>query len=326
MSLREHETHALPPLLREALDWIVHLTSGSATEADARAFDAWRSQGAAHADALREAVAFREAVRAMPLSAEPNRRAEITNIGSRLRSAPMNRRAMLAGGMTLAASSAALMISPPYGLWPSLAELGAGERTGVAERRLLRPIAGVTVEMNARTAINLDTRRRRAVLVAGEAFAAVAHADGPFSVQVGDALWSSEGGEFNIRTSGDYTCVSCIAGRVLRDDGGAPLTIVAGQQVAKARGEPGRVSRMENQQVSAWRQGLLIFRDTPLAVAVEDINRYRTGRIILADESIGRRPVSGMFHTAQIENAVAQIQQLLRLNVTQMPGGVILMS
>ena len=76
--------------------------------------------------------------------------------------------------------------------------------------------------------------------------------------------------------------------------------------------------------VSSWRDGLLAFRNTPLAEAVEAINRYRDGKIILAREIIADRPVNGIFHTDQIDNAVRQIQQLLQLQIRHLPSNVIL--
>ena len=76
---------------------------------------------------------------------------------------------------------------------------------------------------------------------------------------------------------------------------------------------------------TAWRDGMLVFENTPLSEVVRQINRYRTGDIVLADAAIGRRPVNAVLHTAQIDNAVSQIQQLLDLKVRRLPGGVILM-
>lgn len=67
MTHDDDQTEGMDPLTREALGWIVRLTSGSATQGDARAFEAWRSQGPAHAAAFREAAAFRKTVRAMNL-------------------------------------------------------------------------------------------------------------------------------------------------------------------------------------------------------------------------------------------------------------------
>lgn len=325
MTMRETETNGLPALTHEALGWIVRLTSGSATQADAHAFEAWRAQGPAHAEACREAAAFRKAVRAMPLAPAAGRSGNVIPFGTRLRHTAMDRRGFLVAGGAIAASGAMLMVNPPYGLWPSLAELGAGERTGVGERRVLRPMAGVRVEMNGRTAISLDAARRRATLIVGEAFVAVAADAAPFSIRVGETDWLGKAAQFDVRTSEREACVTCISGHLFGEQGDLRHRIAAGQRFAAAPGEPARITAIDPAISGSWRRGVLIFRGTPLASAIEDINRYRPGRIILSNDAVGRRLVSGMFHTAQIENAVSQIQQLLDLKVTEIAGGVTVM-
>ncbi|WP_447725937.1 FecR family protein [Sphingomonas koreensis] len=325
MTMRETETNGLTPLTHEALGWVVRLTSGSATQADARAFESWRAQGPAHAEAFREAAAFRKALRAMPLPHAAGLPGNVIPFGARLRHAAMDRRGFLVTGGAIAASGAMLMVNPPYALWPSLAELGAGERTGVGERRLLRPMAGVTVEMNGRTALSLDAARRRATLIVGEAFVAVAPDAAPFSIRVGDTDWLGKAAQFDVRASEREACVTCISGHLFGEQGAARHRIAAGQRFAAAPGEPARITAVDPAVSGSWRRGVLIFRDTPLVAAIEDINRYRQGRIILSSDAVGRRRVSGMFHTAQIENAVSQIQQLLDLRVTDFAGGITVM-
>lgn len=320
MTMRETETNGLSPPMHEALGWVVRLTSGSATRADAHAFEAWRTQDPAHAEAFREAAALRKALRAMPLG--PDLPANVIPLGARLRRAAIDRRGFLVTGGAIAASGAMLMLNPPYELWPSLAELGASERTGVGERRLLRPMAGVTVEMNGRTALSLDTARRQATLIVGEAFVAIAEDVAPFAIRVGDTRWLGKAAQFDARASDREACVTCISGHLFGEQGATQHRIAAGQRFAAVSGEPARITRADPGVSGSWRRGVLIFRDTPLAAAIEDINRYRHGRIILSNDAVGRRPVSGMFHIAQIENAVSQIQQLLNLDVTEIAGGV----
>jgi transmembrane sensor len=222
----------------------------------------------------------------------------------------------------MAACAAMVMVTPPYGLWPSLEELGAGERTGVGERRTLRPMAAITVEMNACTALSLAQFGAR--LITGEAFVAVRGSPSPFSIVMGGETWSTRNAELNIRFSDRDTCITCLRGSV-RQTGDQVRTLGANEQYVSKAGEAGQISPIDAQISAAWRRGVLIFRDTPLAEAIEAINRYRPGRIILANEQVGTRLVSGMFHTNQIENAVDQLQQLLSLKLTKMAGGVVIL-
>ena len=43
-----------------------------------------------------------------------------------------------------------------------------------------------------------------------------------------------------------------------------------------------------------WREGVLVFRDMPLSEAVAEINRYRPGRIMVLDDALAARRVSGV--------------------------------
>lgn len=321
----------LAPLMKEALAWVMRLTSGAATESDAHAFRQWRAQGAAHEDAFREAAAFRKAVRAMNLPHPATARATgATNVVPLRRPAPgaavLSRRAMLTGSGAIAASAAAVMIArPPLGLWPSFAELTADYRTSAGERRMVALADGASVELNARSALSLIPDRGGITLVTGEAFVAVPGAPRPFVVAAGGERFTMRKATFNVRTSERETCVTCLTGAMQQQNGAAPARLAAGQQlVVRADGET-QLGAVDPVRVLGWRQGLLIFRNTPLAEAIEDINRYRSARIILTDRALAHRPVNGMFHTDQIENAVVQIQQLMHINVRHLPGGVTLL-
>ncbi|WP_333837436.1 FecR family protein [Novosphingobium sp.] len=317
----------LDPLMKEALQWLVRLTSGSATTADAREFEAWRAQGAAHEEAFREAATFRKTVRAMNLSHPAAlRAANVTPIRPRPRPVLMNRRAMLAGSGAIAASAAAVMVAnPPLGLWPSFAELTADYRTGQGERRDVKLAGGASIDLNARSALSVINDGHGISLVSGEAFVDLPETARPFLARAGGEHFASQGGTFNIRTSERETCVTCLSGAITRESGGGSQDLRPGEQLVASPSGETRVVRVDPERISGWRQGLLVFRNTPLAEAVEDINRYRSARIILTSNDIGRRQVNGIFHTDQIENAVAQIQQLLHLGVRELPGGIVLM-
>lgn len=328
---RDQTDDDLAPVMKEALHWVVRLTSGAATEADAHAFRQWRTQGPAHEDAFREAAAFRKAVRAMDLSRPVEAPADpVDNVvpfrRPASRPALIDRRAMLFGGGAIAASAVAVMIArPPLGLWPSFAELTADYRTGIGERRALALADGAKVELNGRSALSIINDRGGISLVAGEAFVAVPGASKPFLVEAGDERFAVGAATFNLRTSARETCITCLTGAMQQQNGSNPVRLAAGQQLIVRPNGEAELARIDPVRVLGWRQGLLIFRNTPLAEAIEDINRYRSARIILTDNALAHRPVNGMFHTDQIENAVVQIQQLLHVNARHLPGGVTLL-
>ncbi len=59
---------------------------------------------------------------------------------------------------------------------------------------------------------------------------------------------------------------------------------------------------------------------------MDEVNRYRLGKIIITNEAIKRRIVNGTFQIDKLGNFVPQVQQLFGARVTSLPGGVVLLS
>lgn len=295
-----------------AADWLITLTSGDATEADARALAEWREADPAHE------AAFRHVARLMNLTRElidhPPRPVA-------------SRRAVLAGGIGAVLTGGTIGLSrPPLGLWPSWAELMADHRTGAGERFDFSPVAGVAIEMNSRTSMSLAGGGRTVDLVTGEAFVTVARGAAPFTVRAGGIGAETRAATFNVQAIDGDIAVVCVDGTVECRHGTARQRLGPNETLALA--DDGTTTRgtAKAGTATAWRDGLLVFEDTPLSEVVRQINRYRTGDIVLTNGAIGGRPVNAVLHTAQIDNAVSQIQQLLGLQARRLPGGVILMS
>ena len=63
--------------------------------------------------------------------------------------------------------------------------------------------------------------------------------------------------------------------------------------------------------MEAWRSDRIIFQDVPLRRVLAELERYRRGRIILMDSSIGDIPVTAIFQTARTESALQTIADTL---------------
>ncbi|MET0247594.1 MAG: DUF4880 domain-containing protein [Sphingomonas sp.] len=295
-------------LLEEAADWLVRMISGSATADDADRLAKWRAQSTAHEAAFREVAGVRS----------------YADIASRTRK-PVDRRAILsAGGGALAVLIGIGVARPPLGLWPSYGELMADHRTPVGGRLALHPVAGVDVELSSRTAVSLIDNGRGIRLIAGETYVAARPSDGMFSVQTDRMRVDGQDAEFNVQVLVNRQRVSCVKGTVRCDTGGRVTTLTANQ--AMTSGPDGtRQMTVDAAKESAWRRGLLIFDGTPLAEVVEQINLYRPGRIILTDPALQEIPLNAVFHIANIDNSVTQIEQLANVRARYMAGGVVLL-
>ena len=76
--------------------------------------------------------------------------------------------------------------------------------------------------------------------------------------------------------------------------------------------------------MAAWRRGLVVFRDRTLANVVLDINRHRSGRVVIADAELGRRRVSGVFHLDRPDEVIAHLEASLDLRSRSLAGVVLL--
>lgn len=315
------------PLRLEAFDWASRLAIGPVSDAERLAFDTWRTASPAHAEAYRGVTAFMTELRALdlPLGQLDAQPVDDRVVPLRRPALGISRRAFIGGGGAIAASAAAsiVAIQSPLGLWPTLAEVMADERTGVGERRRLSPVAGVDVELNARSSLSWLTDGAR--LIAGELFVAVNRPASPYRVEAGAVRIATLDATFNVNDRGSGLCVSCLEGGLSAERDGQRIALTSGEAVTwLADGEIKR-TRADPVAATAWRRGLLVFKGTPLASAIGDINRYFPGRLVLRGDALGARPVTGVFHVDQIELAVIQIQQLTGASATRLPGGIVLL-
>jgi transmembrane sensor len=313
------------PLLDEALDWVVRLRTGEPTRADIDALQQWRGRSAAHEDAFRRAAQiFRRAgIAAVELSVEA-RKEQVPNPHRRV----FVRRALL-GGAAAAAAAGYMVVRPPFGLWPPLQELAADYRTKKGEQRTVSVVSGVSLELGTQTSIALRSEqdRTKIELISGEALvSATRPASDPLVMLAGGGQIMAAEANFDARCLDGVVSVTCLSGAVSVEQQGRTVEIHSSEQVSYSPSGIEAARAVDVAQVTAWRSGLLIFRDRPLSSVVDEVNRYRSGKIIILNPNLRRRVVNGAFQIDKLDNFVAQVQQLFGAQATSLPGGVVLLS
>jgi transmembrane sensor len=335
------------PLLHEALDWIVRLKAGEPTTADVEAFQRWRSQSSAHDEASKTAariwrnagIAAKELaakeLAAKELAAEELAAAtsvvEIRRDRQALPGLRLSRRAALGGGVALAAAASLsyAVIDPPLGLWPSLQELSADYRTAKGERRKIDVASDVSVELNTQTSLALRPVQNdtEVELISGEAsVAAIRPPSRPLVMLAAGGRITAARADFNARCLDGLVSVACLDGIVDIAQAGKTARVRTGEQVSYSSAGIEPSLAVDVGQVAAWQNGLLIFRDKTLGDVVNEVNRYRSGKIIITNAEIKRRLVNGTFQIDKLDNFVPQVQQLFGARATSLPGGVVLLS
>lgn len=195
-------------------------------------------------------------------------------------------------------------------------------RTGIAQTREVTLSDGSRVMLGPDSAIRVDQgTTRRVELLKGQAYFQVAPDAGrPFVAQAGELSVRVLGTAFDLQMDRSGTEVALEHGQVQAEN----ATDRAGLQVSE-RLLPGdclRVdwnagaierSRMDPHRVAAWRSQSLYVDDLPVADIVARLERYTPGWIVVADEQLNKRRISGVFDLRDPDRALLALAQSLNV-------------
>ena len=157
---------------------------------------------------------------------------------------------------------------------------------------------------DSRIDVRLSRQRRLVELHRGEAIFDVAKdADRPFVVDTGDRQVIAVGTRFSVRRDGANLRVVVTEGTVRLEtrregQGAQPMALLPAGSVALARGDGLMVRSLsvaEVERMLDWRDGTLAFRDTTLAEAAAEFNRYNARKLVVADAAAGALRIGGSF-------------------------------
>jgi transmembrane sensor len=335
MSKLLHRGPDLAPIKREAVAWVQKLLSREATREDIEALKRWQAQSPAHAAAFSEATrVWSKAGAVGRLLQDPGEDLLSTLDVLRRQRRAMNRRMILGGGVaTLAAVSVYAMIRPPLDLWPSLSELNADYRTGTGEQRNVTFANDIAINLNTQTSLAIrppEGEQDRIELISGEAAFATSRATRPFIVLAADGKAIAGSGRFAVRhtTAGerDPVSVTCFEGSVRIEHKAEVADLRPSQSVRYDASGLGQIAPIDPIAASEWQRGIVEFKGTPLVEAVEEINRYRPGRIILVSAALGQKQLSGRFRIDQMDKVLLQLERAFSARLQRLPGGIVLIS
>jgi len=311
----------------EAAAWVARL-DGRAPAADERAtFDHWIARSPAHAAAYEEALrtwrdlaAMRSSGQYRALLGKPTLRERMVSL------LHVPQRAAVAIGIAAIVAVAWLLFSPDT--LPFL-ERPTQVVTQLAEVRDLTLPDGTRIVLGAQSRIDfvVTARTRRATLVSGDAFFAVAHDPSrPFIVSTGDYTVRVVGTQFEIRRRPDTVRVAVSEGRVAVkrvDTDDASILVSGAAWTAGADGV--EIRPVDATDVGAWRSGRLVYDNAALRDIVADANRYTRTRIVVVDPQLQNLRLTTSFRTSQIDGMVETLQAALPLVAEHAANGDILL-
>lgn len=165
----------------------------------------------------------------------------------------------------------------------------------------------------------------REVALDGEAYFDVVHDETrPFLVRAGNAVAEDRGTRFVVRAYGAqrHVDVAVASGVVaLRSSRAA-----AGEASVLTRGQLGRLTADGRAVVTAaadidayvgWTQGRLVFHDTPLAEAAEELSRWYDVDVRLASPALAAAPLTATLQDEPASEVLALIAATLNLKLTR---------
>lgn len=325
-----------PALNEEATIWYLTASSDDVTDQERRAFQEWLEKSAEHERAFRSVEAFwstKDKLKSRIEREGDDLALRINHLVERsymhlphIRPTagfsyfrkladlmPIFRQKWVIGsGVAIAAS---LLIMIMLGNWPAPApatnvfETAKGQRLAVA----LTDKSVIHLNTQSRVAILYSAGERRIRLERGEAVFSVAKNPArPFVVETAAGRVTALGTVFGVRLQKEGTKVIVLEG-VVRVDGkdeaagtGLPQTdaskseLVHVNQTAAIYKTVQPVTTLTSDAVGravSWREGRLEYLEEPLLHVVEDLNRYRKDRVVIADKSIENTAIGGLFHT-----------------------------
>lgn len=323
-------------MIRErAAFWTVRLAVADCSLEDRRACEAWLAEDPRH-QAAWEQIQQGEAV-VDGLARHPDLQALVRDVQDEAEAAYGARRtwrlrAIAAGLVLFFLTSGALvlhwqsssLVAPPAFAERPIYETLIGERSTIA----LSDGSSVTLNTNSRAEIAFSATERAVHLVRGQAFFEIAKdVDRPFVTVAGGHRILALGTKFDVRFDDPEALqVTLVEGRVGVSGGFGPSTgreefgdgahdaiieLQPGERLAARLGAVPEVMKADLAEISAWRNGMLVFRDTPLPEVVAEMNRYSTQKLVLADEARLRElRVNGVFKTGRVSSFVAALETM----------------
>ncbi|MEG1455293.1 MAG: FecR domain-containing protein [Comamonas sp.] len=303
-----------PAVQQQAALWLVELQSDELTAHTRRQLnqrlETWRQAHADHERAWQRIEAM--GLQLQPLAGTPASAAlahAARSVGRGRRVALRNLALLLFSGAAAGTLAWQAQGETP-GVW--LAHWGADESTGTAERRAITLPDGTQLELNARSALDVqyDERWRLLRLRAGEILVTTAPGSTalaqPLVVETRHGRIRALGTRFAVRERGlGSTHVMLFEGQTEITPQRSParrFILSKGEQV-RFDAEHAETAERADASAIAWTRGMLVAQDMPLAEFLAELARHRPG-YLGCDPVVARLPISGTYPLADTDRVL----------------------
>ena len=309
----------------QAAYWYERLRSDDVTDAERSAFEQWRQAEPGNDQQYEQVQHIWRMAAALP---KRDVQKLVAGQGTDRLRRPSRRAAWSYGvGLACVAALTFVVLDPIH--WRAVSEYQAQFATAHGERREVVLPDNSTLLLNTDTAVSvaLYGHQRTVRLEHGEVFF---HVDGtqgtPFVVEMGGAAVRVTGTQFNVRRTDEALSVDVLQGSVAVSAGPwwrRQTALLRSGDVARVT-QPDHLTSGPGTDVEnsvAWREGKVVFRGTPLANAIQELNRYSAQHMVVRDAQIGGLRVSGVFNIDDPASFLAALPHIVPVRVQPRADG-----
>jgi len=315
------EQSAAAAIQLRAAEWVMEQNeAGQWNDAQQHAFEAWLSASPSHLLAYWRLKAAWDrthrlaALRSHPLGADR---------------APLRKSRW---HLTFGVLAATMVIAATVG-WFAFGTRSASEkvyRTPLGGHEVITLADGSSIELNTATEIRVGSRWRTVELVKGEAYFQIKHdSSNPFTVLASGHRVIDLGTKFIMRTNGKRLQVTLLNGSVRFESASSETRkhseVLKPGDIAIATANSVSIEQSTAQALSdasAWRRGMLVFRDATLAEAAAEFNRYNNEQIVVHGSRAANLKIDGSFHAENVAGFTNMAQHVLDLHVRRTNGEI----
>lgn len=197
------------------------------------------------------------------------------------------------------------------------------EYASLAQKSVLILPDGTKVSLNKNSKIIYPkhfTQTHRDIELMGEAFFDVKRdITKPFTIKAGDAIIEVLGTSFNvINKNGKVVEVNVKSGKVsLKNKQTKKRIFLTVGEKGILRKNILKHLRNKNKNYDSWNTGVLVFKNTPVAVALRDIEAYYGVKIILNTNKLDDMSFTNTFKNISIYDVMEEMELLFKLSVVK---------
>jgi len=310
-------------LMAQARAWYVRLADEQAGASEWEIFTLWLEENSLHVDAYnRVELVLTDIYAAQPRTATKN---NVVLLSPRPRPSKLHMRvagiaALMIAALTLFMATNIFQTQPVYTQYAT--------NIGGHEDIILKDGTKISLNTNTQIRVAMSRKTRTVTIKRGEAYFEIAPDNKrPFMVLAQGTTITDIGTAFSVYGSDQALTVSVVDGIVDMSTDAQVVRLKQGQQAVQIRGDSNiAVNVIDIENISTWRDGVLVFEDAALSSIVPELNRYFNTPITLSGDQVANLTFSGVLNINDQDTLLGSMKALMPIKTETQNGQIILSS